>query len=318
MNKHKRFLITGALGFIGSSLIRELNNQGHYDIYICDYAWTKKWQNLVGLCFNRPILSPREAKSHVIYCDTIFHLGGNSSTQAENSPETWTQNYEYTIELLQEAQKHKRKFIFASSASTYGAEEVEFAERIYDLKPQSFYAYSKLCVDQYIHENRLENVYSFRFFNVFGGAKERFKGNMSSVIYRWLTQDINTENPIKLFESLRPEYKHGHQARDFVSIWDVCNVLIYTANLDNDRRGIYNLGSGKARTWLDIATYILQVRGLDQNLIQFTPLPDAIKNQYQYFTQSNNYRLVKELGYSAPFLTLEEGIKRTWDEISAK
>jgi ADP-L-glycero-D-manno-heptose 6-epimerase len=303
------------MGFIGASLIKALNDKGHYNIYVSDYNWTKKWQNIVGLRFNRPILEPHEVTNHIKYCDVIFHMGGNSSTKAENSPEVWAQNYEYSVNLIKEANKNKVKFIFAGSASVYGSEEKDFTERVYDLKPQSFYAYSKLSVDQYIIERNCPRTVSARFFNVFGGARERFKGDMSSVVYRWLTQDITPENKIKLFESLRPEIKSGFQSRDFVSVWDVCAVLIYIAELEMELSGIVNLGSGKARTWLDIADCVLETRGLNKDLIEFMPLPDAIKNQYQYFTQSDNRKLVEEFGYKEPFMSLENVIKQTWEEI---
>lgn len=302
------------MGFIGSSLIKALNDRGYYNIYVSDYNWTKKWQNIVGLRFNRPIIEPNQARGWIKYCDVVYHLGGNSSTQAENSPEVWAQNYEYSIDLIKEANAQKVKFIFAGSASVYGSEEKDFTERVYDLVPQSFYAYSKLSVDQYIIEKNCPNTLSARFFNVFGSARERFKGNMSSVIYKWLTQDISETNKIKLFESLRPEIKSGQQSRDFVSIWDVCSALIYMSEME-EFSGIVNLGSGKARTWLDIANCVLETRGLNKNLIEFVPLPDAIKNQYQYFTQSDNSKLVGQIGYDQPFVTLEEAISKTYNEI---
>jgi ADP-L-glycero-D-manno-heptose 6-epimerase len=315
---NRRFLITGALGYIGSSLIKALNDQGYYNIIISDYNWTKKWQNIVGLRFHRPILHPTEVKENIKYCHVVYHLGANSSTQAENSPEVWAQNYEYSVELIKEAKKHNRKVIFASSAATYGAEEKNFTERVYDLTPQSFYAYTKLSVDQYIIENeQLSDCLSVRFFNVFGGAKERFKGNMSSVIYRWLTQDISETNKIKLFESLRPEIKSGFQSRDFVAIWDVCKVLVYLGEMDKKGVDIINLGSGKARTWLDIANCVLETRGLNKDWIEFVPLPDAIKNQYQYFTQSDNSKLINKHGYKEPFMELEDAIRETYKEIKS-
>ena len=315
---NKRIAITGAFGFIGANVIKYLNQLGYFDIDAYEtHNWQKKWQNTIGLKYNEFVYTDinRLLRISDLY-DVIIHLSANSSTKAEANEENWKTNYLDTISLIQNLSPNTR-LIFASSASTFGMEENDFTERVEGLNPICFYAYTKWKCDEFILKSNKPNVYGLKFFNVYGSALERYKGGMSSVIYRWLTQDIREDSPIELFKSLRPEYKDGHQARDFVTVWDICSIIHHCMITEN-KGGLFNAGSGSPKTWLKVAGIVLDVRGLNKDWIKFVDMPLSLKDQYQYFTCSNNTRLREELGYKKNFLSLEEGIHRTWDEINSK
>ena len=313
INKSIKVAITGGCGYIGSTLIEYLNNKGITNIDIYDVGdWTKKWKNLIGLKYNK---IEDNWKIFNEYHDVIISLGANSATTAEPSLETYNGNTSWSNTLITHLKESKTRLIHASSASVYGSEEKDFNPRVQGLKPINFYAWTKLKTDEYIEDlNFPSNIYSLRFFNVYGGIREQYKGPMSSVIYRWLTQDITSLNKIQLFKSLRADFKDGEQSRDFIYVEDICSIIYHCMFTENPG-GIFNAGSGKAENWLTIAKEVLKVRGLDQNWIQFIDMPEKLMKQYQYFTQSDNTTLIQNLGYNKKFTSIQEGIKLTWEQI---
>jgi ADP-L-glycero-D-manno-heptose 6-epimerase len=243
----------------------------------------------------------------------IIHLGANSSTTMEANAESWNVNFSISYKLIDNASSLNIPVIFASSASVYGNEEVDFSERVEGLHPTSFYAFTKLKIDEVIQKyvNGGSKIYSFRFFNVYGGKREQYKGPMSSVIYRWL--NIPKNYPIQLFRSYRQDILNGDQKRDFIHILDLCKVIIFTMNLKLNLGGIYNLGSGVATTYNEIANEVANLQG---RKIEYKEMPDGIVNQYQYYTCANINKLRNVLGYTAPFITIKEGIQQSYNELT--
>jgi len=314
--------ITGGCGYIGANLVKYLNKQGITNINIFEYGdWTKKWKNLIGLKYNdifdRDKIFyqwPTKNEKNIV----IVSLGANSATTSEPSHEIYDQNTIFANRLIDFSIDYGIKLIHASSASVYGSEEQDFTPRVSGLKPINFYAWTKLKTDEYLESlNFPPNIYSLRFFNVWGSKLEQYKGPMSSVIYRWLSQDISTENPITLFKSLRLDIKDGFQQRDFIFIEDICSIIYHCMKTDN-KGGIYNAGSGEATTWLDIANTVLEVKKhvFKDDLIKFIDMPEKLRNQYQYKTQSDNTTLREKLGYQEKFTSIQDGIRKTWEEMS--
>lgn len=319
MNFNKKIAITGAFGFIGANLIRYLNNLGYKDIDVYETPnWQKKWKNTIGLKYNPVVHTGIETLIDRVKSrdyDVVVHLAANSSTQAEANEENWETNYLDTINLVQSVFP-QTKLIFASSASTYGLEEKDFTERVEGLNPICFYAYSKWKCDEFILDSNKHNVFGLKFFNVYGSKLEQYKANMSSVIYRWLCQDIDEYSPIQLFKSLRPEYKDGHQSRDFVHVEDICSIIHHCMVTDKVG-GLFNAGTGYSATWLEVAKTVLKIRGLNENFIEYINMPEKLKDQYQYHTKANVEKLRSKLGYEKEFISLEDGIKKTWNEMNA-
>lgn len=315
IDKNSKIAVTGGLGFIGSSLIRFLNAEGYTNIDIYERDWEKKWKNSIGLIYNRPIIG-QEIDCVVLEMmankyDVIVHLAADSSTSAPPNSVTWNTNY-YIPTRMFEVVNPKTKIVFASSASVYGSEENDFTERVEGLHPINFYAYTKLAVDEHLVREPRENVVSLRFFNVYGSIQEQYKGDMCSVIYRWLTDDITPENPIKLFKSYRPDIKDGMQERDFIHVEDVCKVIL--AAIKTDKHGIFNVGTGESASYLSIAHKILSLRNIDAPIV-FKDMPEELRRQYQYRTQANVNKLRMVMGYTAPMRTVQQGITKTFKEI---
>lgn len=311
MMKNK-ILISGGFGFVGSNLIRFLNAKG-ITPYVYDTAalTSEQWKNVAGLSFNL-IADPFD------YYDIIVHLGANSSTKSLMSPELFKNNFEFSKNLFPSS--FKTKFIYASSASTYGAEEKDFVERVDGLKPLNAYGFLKLHFDKWISSkingHRNKNVIGLRFFNVYGPG-EGFKGDMASVVHKalnkiqplygkknefWNSPILPTWN---LFKSHHKGTKNGEQMRDFVYVEDICKAIWHF--IENDcESGIYNLGSGKARSFNDL------VKVVDPTIpIEYVEMPAQLKTHYQYFTEANLTKLREVAGYKDEFTSLEDGIKKT-------
>ena len=306
--------ITGGLGFIGSNLVRLLNKKG-VTPYIYDKHINENWNNVAGLSFSlRPVndlyFEPVGAD------DILIHLGANVDTREKMNEGLWENNFTFTVLIA----KRFSKVIYASSAATYGAEEENFKERIYSLKPLNAYGFSKWKLDEYFFginakpEQRPKHIYALRFFNVYG-PNEVYKGDMQSVVSKALNKispiyqgeaiiDHEVRQKYSLFKSDRLGVADGEQMRDFIFVEDVCKVINFLS-LHEVESGIYNLGSGKARTFKDL---ILAVN--PEASISFVDMPNSLKGQYQYFTQADMTKL-RAAGYTAPFATLEEGVAKT-------
>jgi len=306
-------IITGGAGFIGSAFVWKLNQEGIYDIVIVDQLGTDdKWKNLVSLRFEDYI---HKDDFFNMLCDdalpfevsAIVHMGACSSTTERDADYLWENNFLYTRTLAEWALQHNIRFIYASSAATYGDGTKGFSDNhktINELKPINMYGYSKQIFDLWVFRQKLENkVAGIKFFNVFG-PNEYHKGDMSSVIFKAFHQ-IKETGMVKLFKSYKKEYKDGEQMRDFVYVKDCVNVMWWL--LKNPKtNGIFNLGTGKARTWNDLIKAVFTAMKKKTN-IEYIAMPESLRNQYQYFTEAEMSKLKKAV-CPVKFLSLEDSV----------
>jgi ADP-L-glycero-D-manno-heptose 6-epimerase len=292
-------VITGGFGFIGSNLIEFLNNKGIIPYVIEN--WNKVgdgWRNVLGLKYHTIGLNEISFSIPV----RIIHLGASVDTTERMSSDLWDNNVNF-VKLLLKNFPYNSSIIYASSAATYGAEENDFSERIVGLKPLNAYGFTKLELDKYLIITRGGGV-GLRFFNVYG-PREDYKGNMASVIYKGLKGPLAAPAKWELFRSYRDNVKDGEQKRDFVYVEDVCKVIYHFMTNDETSGGIYNVGSGTARSFNDL------VRILNpKKQITYINIPENLRSQYQYYTCADLKRL-RQVGYTESFLSLEEGIAKT-------
>lgn len=305
--------LTGGAGFIGSAFLWRLNKEGIDDITVVDHlGQSDKWKNLVGKRFNdyvqkddflRLIEQDKIAKPRA-----VIHMGACSSTTVTDADYFIKNNYEYSKTLAKWALRHKSYFMYASSAATYGDGELGYSDNIdmiHKLKPLNMYGFSKQLFDLWVLENKLENkVLGIKFFNVFG-PNEYHKGEMMSVICKRF-KDVAGEGVIRLFKSYKDGYKDGEQKRDFVYIKDVIDVMYYFLT-NPSKSGIFNLGTGQARSWNDIANAMFKAIGKAPK-IEYIEMPDFLKPKYQYFTQAEMTKL-RSIGCGYKFRTLEDSVK---------
>ncbi|HPD57324.1 MAG TPA: ADP-glyceromanno-heptose 6-epimerase [Smithellaceae bacterium] len=307
-------IVTGGAGFIGSAFVWKLNQQGVDDIIIVDQLGSDdKWKNLVNRRFTDCLHKDDFIK--IVQEDkgpwkvrAVIHMGACSSTTERDADYLWENNYLYSRRVAEWSLRHNIRFIYASSAATYGDGTLGFSddhEKIGSLKPINMYGYSKHVFDLWVLKNKLENkMTGIKFFNVFG-PNEYHKGDMTSVIYKAFNQ-IRETGKVRLFKSYKKEYPHGGQLRDFVYIKDCVDVMWWFLN-NPDANGIYNLGTGKARTWKDLIKAVFAAMERKTN-IQFVEMPEAIRKQYQYFTEAQMNKL-KTAGYAVNFAPLEETVR---------
>ncbi len=312
----KKVIVTGGAGFIGSCLVRMLNDMGVTDIVIVDHiASTDKWMNLRNKEYteyiNRDEFLGRlpefdGAVSHVL------HMGACSATTEKNFDFLYKNNFEYTKALWKFCAKNHCSFIYASSAATYGDGSNGFDDRddIKKLLPLNGYGYSKqlfdLWAEKEIAADRIvpKQHVGLKFFNVYG-PNEYFKGTMASVIYHTF-RDVMATGKKGLFKSYKEGYEDGRQLRDFVYVKDICKVIRFM--IENESiSGLYNLGTGQARSFYDlaVATFVAMNR-VPQ--IEFIDMPEHLRSKYQYFTQANMEKL-RAVGYQEDFYSLEDGAR---------
>lgn len=307
-------IVTGGAGFIGSAFISKLNQEGINDIIIVDrLGKSDKWKNLVNLRFVNYL--HKDDFFELIYNDTInfdvdaiIHMGACSSTTERDADYLWKNNNVYTGYLAEWAIERNIRFIYASSAATYGDGSSGFSDDhdiIKALKPINMYGYSKQVFDLWVLRQKLENkMAGIKFFNVFG-PNEYHKGDMSSVIFKAFHQ-IKETGKVKLFKSYKKEYKDGGQMRDFVYIKDCINVMWWLFK-NPKANGIFNLGTGKARTWNDLINAVFTAMKKKIN-IEYIAMPEALRNQYQYFTEAQMSKL-KKAGCPVKFTALEDSVR---------
>ena len=307
------YIVTGGAGMIGSAMIWKLNSLGITDILVVDNLGTsEKWKNLV----NRNFLEymPREIFLERVLTGTlpspikgIFHMGACSATTERDIDFLFRNNLEYTKALVQYAQSNGIRCINASSAATYGNGSQGFSdapETLERLKPLNGYGYSKHLVDLWAKRTGAQaHFVSLKFFNVYG-PNEYHKGNMRSVAVKAFAE-VNETGTIRLFASDNPAYTDGGQMRDFIYVKD-CVEAMWWLMEHPTVTGVFNLGTGKARTWNDMARALFKAMG-KKECIEYTPLPEQLHGKYQYFTEATMDRLVAA-GCPMPRYSLEEGI----------
>jgi len=303
-------LVTGGAGFIGSALVWKLNTQGITDIVIVDHLTTsEKWRNLVPLQYsdyiNRDAFLPLNDPNFATNCEAVVHLGACSATTETDMDFLMQNNTYFSMALCEWAVKKEIPFIYASSAATYGNGELGFDDNhdhLLSLRPLNRYGYSKQLFDtMLLKRGWLNKVTGLKFFNVFG-PNEYHKGSMKSVFCKAYTA-LQTNPTMELFKSYHSKYADGGQMRDFVYIKDVVNRIDWL--LKNPQvKGIYNVGSGKANTWNELADSLFNAMGLTPN-IRYIDMPESIRHQYQYFTEAPMSKL-QQAGCNLPMFTLQE------------
>lgn len=305
-------VVTGAAGFIGSCLISKLNALGQSNlILVDDFSKTEKTENFANKNYSQKIersgfVDWFKKNSNVVTC--VFHIGARTDTTEFNVDIFNALNLNYTKALWQICSAHNIPFIYASSAATYGLGEHGYDDdetKLHLLKPLNPYGDSKNDFDKWAiaQPESPPHWYGLKFFNVYG-PNEYHKGRMASVIFHAFNQ-INASGAVKLFRSHNPNYKDGGQLRDFVYVKDVVDVIAFLFE-QQPKSGIYNLGSGEARTFLDLA--LATFKALDKNPeINFIDTPIDIRDKYQYFTEADMNKLIAA-GYTKPFTSLEEGV----------
>jgi len=307
-------IVTGGAGFIGSAFVWKLNQEGIDDILIVDrLGKTDKWKNLVNLRFVNYM--HKDDFLELIYNDTvnfeveaIIHMGACSSTTERNADYLWKNNNVYTGYLAEWAIERSIRFIYASSAATYGDGSLGFSDdhdKIKALKPINMYGYSKQVFDLRVLRHSWEDkIAGIKFFNVFG-PNEYHKEDMTSMIFKAFNQ-INETGEVKLFKSYLPKYPDGGQLRDFVYVKDCIDVMWWLFK-NPDVNGIFNLGTGKARTWNDLIKAVFSAMKKTTN-IEYIEMPEALRNQYQYFTEAKMDKF-KAAGCPVAFSLLEDSVR---------
>lgn len=305
-------IVTGGAGFIGSAIVWRLNTLGEDRIIIVDeLGHDEKWKNLVGLKFldfiHKDDFIKMIDQGNNFGADAVIHMGANSSTTEKDADHLLKNNFEYTKSLAKYCIKNNARFIYASSAATYGDGTLGFTDDeniCQSLKPLNMYGYSKNLFDIWaIKQGIIANIVGVKYFNVFG-PNEYHKGDMRSVVHKAFEQ-INSTGKVKLFKSRNPKYKDGEQMRDFVYVKDAVDMTLFFLD-KKDTNGIYNVGSGKARTWNDLVTALFNALDKPVN-IEYIELPEHLVEKYQYFTEAEMNK-IKKAGYTHPLKELEDGV----------
>lgn len=308
---HKYIIVTGGAGFIGSNLIKDLNSLGHDKIVIVDTLGNDdRWKNLLGKKFY-DIVDIDKAfdwlKDKQDTIKAIFHMGACSDTTEKNAAFLLDNNYRYSVKLAEYALNHNIRFIYASSAATYGdglrgfTDDHDFLE---ELQPLNMYGFSKHLFDLWLkNQGVLNQVVGLKFFNVYG-PNECHKGRMSSVIKKFLP-DALYKGKIQLFKSIDPKFSHGGQKRDFIYIRDLSKMTLKF--LDNNVGGIFNIGRGIASEWNELAEAIFNSINKKPN-IEYIEMPEDLIGKYQNYTCADVSKLKNVLGNYSECDQLENSV----------
>lgn len=297
MQQHDTILVTGAAGMIGSALVWELNRQGYDNIILTDrLGCDERWRNLVPLRYADYL----DADQLLDQLDTpalaavrwVFHLGACSATTEKNAAYLMENNFRYTRRLAEWALAGQRRFVYASSAATYGngaAGMDDGQEHLSAYRPLNMYGYSKHLFDLHARQRGwFERIVGLKYFNIFG-PNEDHKGDMRSVVHK-ACGEIRQTGKVSLFRSHHPDYRDGEQQRDFLYVKDAVAMTVHLAK-SASAVGIYNIGSGHAATWIDLVTPIFSALNLPVN-IGFVDMPEVLRGKYQYHTCANIRRLL--------------------------
>ena len=305
-------VVTGGAGFIGSAIAQALNDRGRTDLIVVDEVdHPEKEKNLISIKYHelrgKDVFLENVLNLDLPSIEAIIHMGACSSTTETNEVFLTENNYDYTRHLAQYALKKDIRFIYASSAATYGNGEMGYRDdesKLHTLKPLNLYGESKQKFDLWAEgQGVLDRIVGLKYFNVFG-PNEYHKEDMQSMVRKGFLQAWDT-NKIRLFKSYRKEYADGGQERDFLYIKDAVKMTLFFLD-QQDAGGIFNVGAGKARNWNDLATTVF--KAIDQEpKIEYIEMPDSIRDQYQYHT-SAEMKKIRDAGYTEPITSLEEGI----------
>jgi len=305
------FVVTGGAGFIGTNLVKALNARGHEDIRIVDHLTCQgKRDNLAGLkasdyldkdAFRRAFRADR-----IDPVTTVFHLGACSSTTETDADYLADNNFAYTRELCEWSLEKGARFVYASSAATYGDGSLGYSDDdslTPQLKPLNLYGESKQMFDLWALEKGLfDRIVGLKYFNVYG-PHEDHKGDMRSVFNKAYRQILDT-GEIRLFKSYRPAFADGAQERDFVYVRDAVDVTLYFHDR-TDVSGLFNCGTGQARTWMDLARAMFAATERPEK-VTLVDMPASLRDKYQYHTCAETAKL-RAAGYTRPFTSIEEG-----------
>ncbi|MCB0702116.1 MAG: ADP-glyceromanno-heptose 6-epimerase [Ignavibacteriae bacterium] len=303
-------VITGGAGFIGSCLLKYLNDRGRDDILIVDNLNTSdKWKNLLGKNFIDYIpkfefinFINEIEESNLI--EAIFHLGACSSTTEKDMDYLYDNNYNFSKDLASFAIENDIKFIYASSAATYGMGENGFDDNEFNnLSPMNGYGYSKYLFDRWLVKMGLNSIFTgFKFFNVFG-PNEYHKDGMTSMVYKSF-QQITESGKVKLYKSNEDNLLDGEQKRDFIYVKDICEVMLEA--FDKELPGIFNLGTGEANSWNKLVNNVFDALDLNSS-IEYIEMPEYLSKQYQNFTQANMSKF-RKAGFKTEFTSLKDSV----------
>ncbi|MFC0386017.1 ADP-glyceromanno-heptose 6-epimerase [Muricoccus vinaceus] len=312
-------LLTGAAGFIGSNLLARLNAAGIADVVICDtLGGGDKWRNLRRHEFADfvPTDALRDWLRRAPALEAVIHLGANSSTTASDGDEVMDHNFACSLMLWRHCADAGLPFLYASSAATYGNGDAGFLDQdtpdfLSTLQPLNLYGWSKHVFDRRVARD-VEAArpvpprwYGLKFFNVYG-PNEYHKAGMRSAVFN-ITEAVLRGEPARLFASDRPDIPDGGQSRDFVYVEDLCDVMLWLLR-GNAPSGLYNIGSGTARSFADLARAVFAALHRAPE-IEYVPMPGTLRGRYQYWTEAEMSKL-RGAGYNAPMTPLEEGVGR--------
>jgi ADP-L-glycero-D-manno-heptose 6-epimerase len=307
------FIVTGGAGLIGCNLVAALNKRGHRDILIVDRLnHPEKEANLDAVSYagfvDKEVFRERFLADQQEAVDTVFHLGACSSTTETDADYLNDNNLLYTQQLCEWSLAKGARFIYASSAATYGDGELGYSDDdalTPQLKPLNLYGQSKQDFDVWAMErDLLSKIVGLKYFNVYG-PYENHKGEMRSVVNKAYRQ-IQETGKLQLFRSHRPDYEDGKQERDFVYVKDAVKVTLFFHD-HPEVSGLFNCGTGSTRTWLDLAHAVFAAMEREPN-IEFIDMPDHLRNKYQYHTQADTQKL-RDAGYDQPFTSIEAAVR---------
>ncbi len=305
-------VVTGGAGFIGSATVWRLNQLGEEKIIIVDELRSgDKWKNLNGLKFT-DVFHKDDFFDYLVddvmpfEINAVIHLGACSATTEKDADYLLDNNYKYSQEIAKYCLANKARFIYASSAATYGDGKFGYDDEAgsEQLRPLNMYGYSKHLFDTWIAKSGYSNkVVGLKYFNVYG-PNEYHKDDMRSVVHKAFEQVMET-GKVKLFKSYHKNYKDGEQKRDFIYVKDAVDMTLYFLEHKNIN-GLFNVGTGNARTWNDLVIALFDAMGKPVN-IEYSEMPDHLKGKYQYFTEAA-IKKISDAGYDKPISSLEYGV----------